>query len=449
MFGSGRAGGAGGRAWERGGRELAGRGAGGGGRGGGPGVAWEAGGPGRRAGRGGGGEAPTTGLTSSRAANSTVAVVCCSWPPTTRAPRAPSLRFFRAMDMGNLQLALADVAGQGQGPDAAVVPAALAGQQGNAVGWSEYDVEQQAGQAVGRATAHRFLQAWRDENPQGSLDLTNSRHVFDWVSYLANHSSRKWIFQDGRCVLRFGICRIPSVMDTNTRDARVDFTMSLSDGKVIRLHPSKNHTMPVEVSTHDMSVAQQKVEGRHEAAPSGPRGKGEAAAGSGGKGQGKGGIEGDGKGKAAGGKAAWQAAPLPPRGNDDGDAPAPMIRHYEGVSRADLYPTRDVKNWAEARLQLSRQDGSVFQLDITRPMRLAGWRTPMFMWYLWFNNVESLKNQVPNVAEIWLVEAMNEPGFWFRDLAGNQFLVRFSGRGRGGVTVEAGRNSFSGKIAWR
>jgi len=305
----------------------------------------------------------------------------------------------------------------------------------DAPGWSEHDVEQQARLPVGRQSAHRFLSVWREQNPQGSLDLTNRRDDFDWVSYLANHPSRKLFFEGGRRVQRFGIARIPAVMDTNTRDARVDYTMTVSDGIVIRLHPgTKNEAMPVVVGTHVMDVAQQMVEGRHEAAPSAPRGKGEAAAGGGGKGQGKGGIKGDGKGKAAGGDAA---------------APAPMIRHFEGISRADLYPTRAVKIWAEARLQASRQTGRRYTLDITQPVTDDGWRTGVFTWYLWFNNVKLLKNHVPNVAEIWLVVACDEPGFWFRDRHGDQFLVQFDGwHSGGGVTVEAGWGDFNRQIAW-
>jgi len=487
--------GVGGRAWERGGRELAGRGA---------------------------GADHRLDVKQSRQFDCSR----CRLQETAR-PRRSQRASFRAMDVPSLLLpALADVAGQGQRrervspmewlatpPDAAVAPAALAGQQGNAVhpaglappgqpapggvpgmteqdapGWSEHDVEQQAGLPVGRGKAHRFLQAWREQNPQGSFDLTNRRDDFDWVSYLANHPSRKLFFEGGRRVLRFGIDRIPAVMDTNTRDARVDYTMKLSDGIVIRLHPGTKTTQSVVVGTHVMDVAQQMVEGRHEAAPSAPRGKKppadvrlqglrksrtdplparwelinalnledgrqgrkletpvEAAAGGGGKGQGKGGIKGDGKGKAAGCNAVWQAAPLSPRGNDAA-APAPKIRHFEGISRADFYPTWAVKIWAEARLQASRQTGRRYKLDITQPVEVDGWRTGVFMWYLWFNNVKVLKNHVPNVEEIWLVVANNEPGFWIRVRAGGQFLVQFDSSG--GVTVEAGWGNFNRQIAW-
>ena len=75
---------------------------------------------------------------------------------------------------------------------------------------------------------------------------------------------------------------------------------------------------------------------------------------------------------------------------------------------------------------------------------------PKFWWCLWFNGVESLREFVRTVHEVWMVKlTCNNPGFSFqvRD-GGRQFLVTFCNSARGGVKVEEGWGDFDGQIDW-
>jgi hypothetical protein len=334
---------------------------------------------------------------------------------------------------------------------------ALAVQQGNAehppgllppgleppaapAGLSEADVKAQAdlvAQGVGRKKAHEFLNQWRAENPQGTLDLTDRPDLFEWRAYMAHHPDRKMFFAGGRRLRKFKISRLETVLDNNTHDARVDFLAVFTDDTVIRLHPgSKDEAKPV-LSTRQ-AMPQTCAEGHHPAAPSTPRSKGGAAAGGGGKGKGKKGAfgKGGGKGNAARGKGKPQAAPSSPRGNEAEAAADALRLHFEGISQADLVPNRAVKAWAEQRLQATRQAGTAFALDLTVPVAVEGWRTPMFLWCMWFNNVRMLAPHVPKVTEVWMVVIAGEPGFWFRGEDDTEYAVKFKD---GGVTVESDR----------
>jgi hypothetical protein len=348
-------------------------------------------------------------------------------------------------------MALADQEGNDQhwqGDAQAVAMPALADQQGNPPGgWTERDVEQHAAGPVSRRKAHEYLAQWRSENQRGTLDLTGRRNLFDWVSYLGYHPDRKMIFAGGRRVTSFHIMRIDAVMDTNTRDARVDFVIRLSDGMVVRLHPgSKSDAKPV-VVTGAMGTPQVVRQGQHEAAaPPPPGGKGNVKGKAGGGGKGKGAPgKGEAKGKAGGGKGHVLELPEPPW-DQGAAAPAEMRSHFEGISQADLIPTRAVKNWASWRLEEAGRAGTQFRLNLTAGgVGVQGWRTGVFLWYLWFNSEERLRNHVPLIVEIWMVKAGDEPGFWFREQGGNEFLVRFWGNG---VAVEAGRGNFGRQIDW-
>ena len=283
---------------------------------------------------------------------------------------------------------------------------------------------------VGRSKAHAFLAEWRTANAQWTLDLTDRPDLFEWRSYLARHPDRAMFWTDGRRLRKFAISRIDSVMDNNTHEPRVDFLLLFTDQTVIRLHPgSKNETRPVLTTAE--TVPQTFEGGRHDAvAPSAPRGKGGAAAG--GAGEGKGKDKGKGKGKAggkkgalgkAGGKGNVAAAPAPPRGN--ATEPPTARLHFTGVSQADLVPTRAVKEWLDERFRESQQPGGrVFRLDVTEATAVDGWRTPKFLWFLWFNNVATLAHLVPWVVEVWLVVVDGGPGVWFTTLYG-EYAVKF------------------------
>jgi hypothetical protein len=278
------------------------------------------------------------------------------------------------------------------------------------------------------------LAAWRVENKQGSQDLTHQPGVFEWRGYLANHPDRTMFWAGGRRLCKFTISRLPAIMDTNTRDARVDFLLDFDDGTVIRLHPgSKAETCPV-LTTRD-AVRQICEQGTHDAAaPAPPRGND-----GGGQGKGKGKKQGTkgrkGYEKGADWVAGWNARTGKGRGPPPLALTAPQGHveqrvHFEGISQADLVPTHAVKQWAATRLAI----GGPFTTDVTNPCWLQGWRTPRFVWYTWFAHEKKLQHFVKQVAEVWLVMmAPGVLGFWFCLDDGAEYVVKFAADG--GVRV--------------
>ena len=88
------------------------------------------------------------------------------------------------------------------------------------------------------------------------------------------------------------------VVDTNTKDARVDFLMTGDDGMVIRAHPDAKREAKLVVVPCDMGNPA-KGEAVHDVAPPLPAGKRHGKGGKGGKGKNHG-KKGEGKGEAAG-----------------------------------------------------------------------------------------------------------------------------------------------------
>jgi hypothetical protein len=226
---------------------------------------------------------------------------------------------------------------------------ALADPQGNVVPgnahvrFTEEEIAQMTARPVGRKQAHAFLSQWRSANTEGAVDLTDRLDIFNWAGYVANHRDRQVIFDGGRRrITKFSIQRIDVVMDTNTRDARVDFLITGDDGVVIRAHPSQNEEAKlVVVPSERVSPVKETVV--HHVSPRLHHGQG--------------------------------GAPLPPRGHE-------QDFHYMGVSQADLMPTRRVQAWAERRLQRTIGAGQPYKLNVTMEAvdhDLVG---------VWFNGVE-------------------------------------------------------------
>ena len=102
---------------------------------------------------------------------------------------------------------------------------------------------QNASETVGRKKANLFLKDVRSSLP----DKPGTRRdieidVFDWPSYLANHSEAHKIFESK--VIKFSVEVFPE-KDPNAdklpnHKHRVDFVCSREDGTAVRLHPHKN-----------------------------------------------------------------------------------------------------------------------------------------------------------------------------------------------------------------
>jgi hypothetical protein len=260
---------------------------------------------------------------------------------------------------------------------------ALADPQGNVApgnaqaGWTENEIAGMASAPVGRRKAHAFLEQWRSENPRGALDPTLRRDIFDWAGYVANHRDRQAIFDRGRQrITKFAIQRIDVVMDTNTKETRVDFWMTGDDGMVVRAHPGTKREAKLVVTTW-MRGNPVKGSAVHDVAPPLPAGKGPY------------------HGK--GGKGGGKDAPLPPRGDEQN-------YNFTGVSQADLSPSRVVNDWANRRLRTTGEASQPHKLNVTTEVEDPDWTAlPRFSWCLWFKGVQSLAEVAPRVREVWMV----------------------------------------------
>ncbi len=349
------------------------------------------------------------------------------WPPVADWQRPePQAAAARRDDGAAAGPALAKQ--QGQGPEA---PPAARRQ------WTQDDVIREAGRVtVGRNKAHEFLATWRIENATGTLDLTDRPDLFEWRGYLANHPDRALLWQGGRVLHKFKISRLTCARDNNTHDSRVDFMLQLTDDTVVRLHPgSKTEAKPVVTSR--TAVRQLCDQGTHDgAAPAPPRGQAEAPAGGRGRST-KGNRAGKGKGKGKGDHA--QRALAAQQGQ------AERRTHFQGISVADMVTSRAVKEFLTLRLQVVQAGGTSFALNVTDPVRVEGWKTPRFLWYLWMAHERALTQHVPDIMEVWFVLAAGKPGVWFVKDDGSEHLVTFADRG---VEVESDPGALQQAVDW-
>ena len=252
------------------------------------------------------------------------------------------------------------------------------------------------GKTVTRKQAHSFMSQWRNL-PSGTAemekDLTDQKD-FDWIGYLKLHPYLNIIVPDEKFVVSFAIQRVAAI-DTNTKNARVDFVVLLDDGHRVRLHPSQaKEACPVIVPPgRDGIFTMGEVAGR-EALRGVP-------------------VE--------VGRAACAAQP----GLVENQRP-----HYIGASAADLLMPSQVKGWLTERAAL--WPAVRFTQDITSQSEPLAPRKEPLPWHLFVAAIPQLQNMQPfqQVFVVWT----DCPALYFKTKSGEEVVVELDEKSRKGVT---------------
>ena len=252
------------------------------------------------------------------------------------------------------------------------------------------------GKTVTRKQAHSFMSQWRNL-PSGTAemekDLTDQKD-FDWIGYLKLHPYLNIIVPDEKFVVSFAIQRVAAI-DTNTKNARVDFVVLLDDGHRVRLHPSQaKEACPVIVPPgRDGIFTMGEVAGR------------EALRGV----------------TVEVGRAACAAQP----GLVENQRP-----HYIGASAADLLMPSQVKGWLTERAAL--WPAVRFTQDITSQSEPLAPRKEPLPWHLFVAAIPQLQNMQPfqQVFVVWT----DCPALYFKTKSGEEVVVELDEKSRKGVT---------------
>ena len=257
------------------------------------------------------------------------------------------------------------------------------------------------GKTVTRKQAHSFMSQWRNL-PSGTAemekDLTDQKD-FDWVGYLKLHPDMDIIVPDEKFVVSFAIQRVAAI-DTNTKNARVDFVVLLDDGHRVRLHPSQTReAYPVIIPPDRAGIfTMGEVAGR------------EALRGV----------------TVEVGRAACAAQP----GLVETRRP-----HYIGASAADLLRPSQVKGWLAERAAL--WPAVRFTQDITTQSEPLAPRKEPLPWHLFVAAIPQLQNMQPfqQVFVVWT----DCPALYFKTKSGEEVVVELDEKSRKGVSLHRDR----------